>query len=423
MTPRRESAVLGVTFLAVLVVLGWFSWRTGELSENYLVGVVLTMALYGIFALGLSLEIGFTGLPNFGHVAFMAVGAYTSVVISTRWRAPMEGALVGWSVGGAFATILLAAFAGVIAYLPLVLLARKVPRLGARSRLLIAAVPAGLVAVFVAFSMFPLSEHGASNATVMLGVLLGMVLAAALSVLLGLAGLRLREDYLAIVTLGAAQIVYLFTLNEEWLTGGSQGVLGFPRPVSDWARETVWWNDLADRFEMLPVQLAHMVVAVLALLFAYLLLETLARSPWGRVLRAIREDEEVAAALGKNVLLYKLESLMIGSALAAVAGIIFAWNLASVLPEHFLSVATFFTLAILVLGGIGNHRGALLGSVILWGLFEFARNLSNLPFFRARDISFAGPPEQIFVGLILILVVLFRPQGAIGNKEEMSYGK
>ena len=420
---RRELLVMLAVLVAVLALLSSFSLRRGDLAGNYLVGVVLTIAVYGIFALGLSLEMGHTGLPNFGHVAFMGVGAYAVAVLTYKAEASIAPALQGYSVLGALVTLLVMALAGLLAYAPLLLFAQKRASWSPRARVLFALVPAVLAALAAGLNTFPMSEHASRNAVVFLGILLGVALAALLGLVLGLAGLRLREDYLAIVTLGAAEIFRRFANNEEWLTAGSQGIQRLHRPVADWARETEWWDAFAERLDLLPVQLAHTLLALLVLVLAYVLLQTLARSPWGRVLRAIREDEEVARALGKNVLLYKLQSLMLGSALAALAGILFIWNLASVVPEHFLSVTTFYAVAILVLGGMGNHRGAVLGAVILWGVFEFSGNLTNLEWFRAQGISFQGAPQQVFVGLVLILVVMFRPQGAIGNKEELSYGK
>lgn len=421
---RTESLVTLGVLVGVLALLASFSFfQSGKVAGNYLVGVALTIAIYAIFSLGLSLEMGHTGLPNFGHVAFMGIGAYTVAILTYKAGGRIAPALEGWSMWGGLVAILVVLVAALLVYVPILMLAQRRRAWSPRTRLLVAAVPAALAGIAAGARTFPMSEHAAQNAVVFLGILLGVSLAALAGLILGVAGLRLREDYLAIVTLGAAEILRRFALNEEWLTEGSQGIQRLHRPVTDWARETQWWRDLARSMDLLPAQLANLAVAILVVIMAYFLLHALARSPWGRVLRAIREDEEATAALGKNVLLYKLESLMIGSALAAAAGILFIWNLASVVPEHFLSVITFYAVAILVLGGMGNHRGAILGAILIWGVFEFAGNLSNLPWFRARDIVFAGPPQQIFVGLVIILVVMFRPQGAIGNKEELSYGK
>ena len=420
---RRDWLLVAVTVGVVYVLLAQFFGADAASPGRYLVGLTITIAVYALLSLGLNLEMGQAGLFNFGHVAFMGIGAYAAVIFSKRTEEALAPALEG-SGPGAFAfAVLVASLGGLLVYLPLGLVTRRVRRLSARAGILAALVPALLVAALVLWAVLPLSPRDAKNAVAVLGVLLGVAVSALGGLLLGLAALRLREDYLAIVTLGTSQILLLVALNEEWLTQGSQGILAIQIPLADWARGTQWWRDLARDWELLPIPLAYAAVGVLAVLLAYVVLETLARSPWGRVLKAIREDEEVASSLGKDVLWYKLQALMIGSGLAALAGILFVWSVSSIVPTHFLAVVTFIVFAMLVLGGIGNHRGAILGAVVIWGIFELGGSLNNLALFREHGINWAGPLQNIFVGLVLILVVMFRPQGAVGNKEELSLGK
>ncbi|HWH08871.1 MAG TPA: branched-chain amino acid ABC transporter permease, partial [Candidatus Thermoplasmatota archaeon] len=127
-----------------------------------------------------------------------------------------------------------------------------------------------------------------------------------------------------------------------------------------------------------------------------------------------------AAALGKNVALYKLQALMLGSAVAALAGVLLAWHSSNVFPDDFAPIVTFYAFIVLVLGGVGNHKGAILGSVLFWGILQAA---GSLTFLQRYGIEFAGPLEVIFIGVVLILVMMFRPQGAVGSKEEMVLGK
>lgn len=425
----REWAILVVTIAAILGLIASFSIRKGDLAQNYLVGVVLTIGISAIFALGLSIQMGHAGLLNFGHVAFMGIGGYTVAIWSLRMQPSLAPQLEGEGFGGAAMTALVALLAGAIVYAVLAVLVQRVP-LSARARLLLALVPALLVAAVIAYNTYPMGPRSARSAVVLLGILLAVALAALAGLLMGLAALRLREDYLAIVTLGLSQILLLFALNEEWLTNGSQGIVGLHRPLVAWANDNDGWKELARSWEVLPVDLMNTMVTLIVLVVAFILLEALARSPWGRVLRAIREDEEVASALGKNVLLYRLQALMIGAALAAMAGILLIWRTASVLPEHFVALITFQAFAMLVLGGIGNHKGAILGAFIIWGIIELAGQL-NVQFQQEQGTGifadlvkdFAGPKQQILIGVILMLVVLFRPQGAVGNKEELALGK
>lgn len=419
----REAREWISVVLVISVVFGLITWLAsgeGNKPGNYLVGIVLIMSVYALLALGLSVEVGYAGLPNFGHVAFMGLGAYGMAIFSSRMGGTLAPHLEGGSAWGTFATVLVALLAALLLYVPLLLVASRVRSLSPRVRLLVALVPALLFGAWLWTRMNPLSSRDAESVVVLLGVFIGMAVAAVAALLLGLASLRLREDYLAIVTLGFAEIMRLFALNEVQITNGSAGIQDFHRPIVDWARGTQWWRDLSERLDLLHVSFGHAAAAVLAVVVVFILVEALARSPWGRVLKAIREDEDVASALGKNVLWYKLQALMVGSAIAALAGVFFVWNIASVVPEHFLPAVTFYTFAMLVLGGVGNHKGAILGAVIIWGVIEIAGNLNYL---EGVDIDFAGPLQSMFVGLLLILVVMFRPQGAVGNKEELSHGK
>ena len=426
--PLREWALLVAAVVGIYLLLGSF-FGAGQSPGRYLVAITIILCVYALLSLGLNVEMGYAGLFNFGHVASMMLGAYVAVVFSQRMEESLAPALEGAGPGALAFTALVALLAGLLVYLPLLLATRRLP-LAPLPRILAAAIPAAIAALLVAWLVLPLTPRNAENAVAVLGLLLGVAAAAVGGLLLGLAALRLREDYLAIVTLGTSQILLLVALNEEWLTGGSQGILTLQIPVADWARGTQWWRDLVDNIRdaegarmFLPIPLAFAAVGIVTVLLSYLVLETLARSPWGRVMKSIREDEEVAAALGKNVLWYKLQALMIGSGVGALAGILYVWSFTNILPTYFPALVTFEVFAMLVLGGIGNHRGAILGAVLILGIFQLGGSLNGLEFFRERGIQWAGPLQYMFVGLVLILVVMFRPQGAVGSKEELSLGK
>lgn len=415
----REWLVIAGAFVLVFLVLSQFS--SAGRGGTYLTTVLFTMAIYALFALGLSLQFGQGGLLNFGHVAFMAVGGYAVALLPQHLGGRVAPAIQGWSLGGVLVALLFGAILAFLLHIPLGMLARRfLKRMAHTPRLALAWSLAALGAVAILSPFFPLTAPGATDAVVWLSALAGMAVAAAAALLLGLPAVRLREDYLAIVTIGAAEIFRAFTQNEEWLTGGTRGILRLERPIVDFAQASPWFRDLAASLEVRPVILAHTLAALALLALVYMLLETLARSPWGRMLKAIREDEEVAAALGKNVTLAKLQILMIGSALAALTGALLVWNLSNIYPTHFLSVVTFTAFIILVMGGIGNHRGAILGAIILWGIYELAGNLTILDRY---GLTFAGPVQAIFVGVVLILVMMFRPHGALGKKEELVLGK
>ncbi len=238
--------------------------------------------------------------------------------------------------------------------------------------------------------------------------LAGATGAAALAAgLVGLATLRLREDYLAIVTIGAASILQLVALNASALTGGSQGAASLPRP----------WPTLTQSVlgrDLLMLTLLLVVVAV-----AYAALEAMVRSPWGRVLKAIREDETAAASLGKNPFAFRLQSFVIGSALMGLGGAFYASFVGYISPTDFLPILTFQVWSMLVVGGSGNNRGAILGALLMWAVWTLSGSVAQtlLPV----DLQVKGGAAQIIlIGLVLMLTLVFRPRGLIGEEATVS---
>jgi branched-chain amino acid transport system permease protein len=227
-----------------------------------------------------------------------------------------------------------------------------------------------------------------------------IVLATAAGAGLATIALRLREDYLAIVTLGFAEVLRLFLLNEAWLTRGANGVTGIPRPLH--AR-------FAGHYD-----LAYLALVVVAVVLAYAALERVRRSPFGRVLRAIREDETVAAVAGKPVFRFKVQAFALGAAVAGLAGILFAHYLAYVEPNMFLPQESLLVWLALILGGSGNNRGALLGSAVLLGLLEGSRFAKDvIPFLTGVRLA---ATQQILVGVVLVVLMVRRPEGLLPEK-------
>lgn len=416
---QREWVVVAVIGVVMFAVLGYLN--NGPRGPwNYLVGILITMCIYAIFAMGLSLQFGHGGLLNFGHAAFMGVGAYAVALVTLHFGEPLASRMDGVSMLGLLTALLGALVAAAIVLLvALAIVERTMRHAAPRTRWILAGGAAGLAGLASFVGMFPFDASTAPNGVVVLGLVGGIALAGLASLILGIPAIRLREDYLAIVTLGAAEIFRSFVGNEEQWTRGTLGIIAVQRPVAQWATSTGWWQDLADLVMVRPIALAHAVLGVLLVAIVILVLQTLARSPWGRALKAIREDDAVAASLGKNVTLYKLQALMIGASIAAVAGVLYAWNVNSVFPEHYLPIVTFFAFIIVVMGGIGNHKGAILGAILLWGIFSLADSLTKFGF----TLIEAGPKQNVLVGLVLVLIMMLRPHGAIGRKEELVLGK
>jgi neutral amino acid transport system permease protein len=375
---------------------------------EYLIFLAISTALFALFALGLNLQWGFTGLINFGHIAFMTLGAYTTVLLSLK------------------------------------------------------GVP------------------------LLVSVLGGAIVAALLGSIIGFATLRLREDYLAIVTIGTGELIRLVVNNQELPVGdswvsGAFGVQSYPIPLStepnlfvrlvmiglltllaavtffalwrwvritqisrttDLGKTTTSKQEFASRLGVgivLGVLAAAiyisgviglynynpkaglMLVLLLVLAFVFWRLEILVRSPWGRILKAIREDEEIPKALGKNVFWYKLQSLMLGGAIAGIAGAFFAWQLGAIYPDNFQPQLTFDTWIMVIVGGSGNNVGTILGAVIFFAYDALTREV--LPRIVPLDEARLGAFRIMVIGLILMILMIWRPQGILGKKEELTLGK
>jgi neutral amino acid transport system permease protein len=318
------------------------------LADAVRVAIGPIAAAYALAAVGLNLQFGYTGLLNFGHVAFLMVGAY-GTAITVDQGGPL------W-----------------------------------------------------------------------LGLLVGVAAAVALGLLFGLPTLRLRADYLAIVTIAAAEVLRILIRGpgEDSLTRGVFGIQRFgngffdlnPFPNGEYGIGRITFTERG----MWVLTVAWLLVAIFTVLVLLL-----TRSPWGRVLRAIREDEDAARSLGKNVFVLKLQSLVIGGVIGAFSGMLLAIDRQSVNPDSYLPVVTFAVYTVLILGGPASRLGPVVGAVVYWFIIQFTEGF-------AREAIRAGwIPESVLdetdigalrfalVGLGLMLLMIFRPQGILGKREEV----
>lgn len=276
--------------------------------------------IYIIFALSLNLEVGYTGLFNFGHVAFFGIGAYTSTLL-TLHRIPFELSLV-----------------------------------------------------------------------------MALAMAGLWGLLLSLPSLRLRGDYFGIATLGFGEILRMIFQNEVWLTKGPMGLPGISKPIL-----------FSYRFATLP---QYFLLALGFTIITFLILRLILRSPFGRVLRAIREDEVAAEALGKNVFSFRVKSFVIGSLFAGLAGTLWAHYTTFISPGDFTLLETILVLLMIVLGGKGTEWGPVFGAFFLIFFQESLRFL-RLP---AEYSRYLAPLQQMIFGGLLVLLMIFRPEGIIKEK-------
>jgi len=271
---------------------------------------------------------------------------------------------------------------------------------------------AGFVAIGAYVSALlttPLSDGhvGGFGLPIAVGWIAAMAASAVASALVGALTLRLRSDYLAITTFGVAVAVQLVALNAQKLTGGAFGVAFIPRPFDSLAQTPVLYD------------LANLALVATIVLVLYLGLERLARSPWGRVLRAIREDERAAMALGKNPTRYRLEAFALGGALMGLSGAIEAHFIGFIAPDDYLSSLTFQVWAMLIVGGSGNNLGALLGAGIVWGLWTVSGLLIS-DFVPAGLEARAAALRIVAIGVLLATMIVARPRGLIGERAMVS---
>jgi len=236
-------------------------------------------------------------------------------------------------------------------------------------------------------------------------MIIAALISAASSTVLALLSVRLAEDYLAIVTIGFGEVINILLLGEDWLTGGALGIPNIPRPLSSVIPANHYDN-------VLPL------LAILLVGLVFLTLEALVRSPFGRALRAVRDDAVVAASLGKPVLLLRIKAFAIGSAVMGIAGSLHAFYLTYIDPGQFTSITTAYAFMAVILGGRGSNIGLLVGACTIMALIEATRFL--------KDALNMIDGVQLFAlrlglgGLGIILLLLLRPQGLLPEPHRLT---
>ena len=316
---------------------------------SYITGFAIMAVIYAILTLGLNVHWGYTGLFNIGIAGFFALGAYTSALLTTATPDPQL--FEDYIFGGNLPALL------------------GVYNLGIDLWFFIALLVAGAVCGLVAL-------------------------------LIGFITLRLREDYLAITTLGIAESVRFIFLNEKWLANGSKGLYRIPKFLGDLVSP--------QNYDYL-----YLAVSVAVLAIIYIAVERIIKSPWGRVLKAIREDEITTAASGKSVFSFKLQSFMLGAFVMGIGGALYAHNIRFVDPHTFDPLlATFIIWAMLMIGGSGNNKGAILGAFVVWGIWSSTQFLPG--FLSDPNVRY------VMIGLLIVGVNLLRPGGIIGEERRVS---
>ena len=250
----------------------------------------------------------------------------------------------------------------------------------------------------------------------LLALFIGIIAASLFGLLLGLPAIRLRGDYLAIVTIAAAEIFRLLVRDLESITGGVYGIINFSDSLQQY--RPIYFENFVSRYELNPSQVWVGLLSWISILFVLVILKRLTNSPWGRALRAVREDEDAVRALGKNAVWLKLQSFMLGAGIAGLAGVFLAFNYGSLQTTTFVPLLTFYVWAIMILGGVGSLSGPIFGSIIFWVIISETDKLAALIFENANGQQIAGV-RFVLVGLLIMVLMIFRPSGLLGKKEEL----
>jgi branched-chain amino acid transport system permease protein len=257
------------------------------------------------------------------------------------------------------------------------------------------------LAGFFAVGAYATAMLTKAGVAIPLGIAAGAAAAAVTGAGVALITARLRADYLAIVTLGFSESVRIAAANEIWLTNGSDGIAGIPGP---------WRGILTpQQFNLVFLGIVLMVLAA-----TFMVLYRLGTSPFGRVLRAIRDDEDVAAVAGKHVLMFKVKAFAVGAAVLGIAGALYAHETSYVAPDIFAPLLTLNIILALVAGGVGNNAGAILGAVLIVALLEGTRFLAPfLPFLAPAQIAAV---RELLVSVLLLVILRVLPTGIIPER-------
>ena len=332
----------------MLEVLGGYT----PLITSFLV----LFAIYLIMALSLNLEYGYSGIPNFGHVFFMSVGAYVAGNLTARVIYKLSRSTADFCSGQ-----------------------------GASLRTSYASQhPALAVALFI------------------LSLLVGALVGGIFGYLGSYPGLRLKEDFLAITLIFIGEIGRIIARNERGIACGLTGLTGIPNPFC--------W---VDNVNLRSVLYTIVVLLMAAVIFIYV--QRLTQSPFGRLLKAMRDNDLAAMVLGKEVPRARGIVMVIGSALAAVAGVLRTFYIQGVVADDFIPLITFIVLSMVILGGVANNLGVLVGTLVMTSIDHFLSPsfLSIIGFKVEFDITYM---KYIITGVIMILVLMFRPEGVFPEK-------
>jgi branched-chain amino acid transport system permease protein len=429
----RNISLFAVVFVFLIIVGFYQSW-------NVAFGLLNLCLLSAIMSLGVNIQWGYAGLFSIGTVGFVALGGVAAVLTSMP---PVEEA---WRTGGA--GVLTALIAAIITIVIAIQLWKRLASGTVRNVLMIIVLISGFfifrglldpaTAIIEKINPAGTGYLGGLGLPVIFSWLVGGLFAAGAAWVIGKVSLGLRSDYLAIATLGIAEIIIAVIKNEDWLTRGVKNVTGIPRPTAyevDLQKSEAFINNVnwlgmeVVGASSLYVKFSYGILFVIVLAIILWLSEKALNSPWGRMMRAIRDNEDAASAMGKDVTKRHLQVFILGSAVCGIAGAMMTSLDGMLTPQSYQPLRfTFLIWVMVIVGGSGNNWGAVLGGFLLWffwievepiGHWLLSILTSGLPNdlpFKEHLLESAAHMRLITMGAILLLTLRFAPRGLIPEK-------
>lgn len=429
----RQGAFYFAVMALLLIAVG-----IGQ-SWNVALGILNLCLISAIMSLGVNIQWGYAGLFNVGIMGFAALGGLTAVLVS------MPPITEAWAVGGKGIGAALLSLLSTIA--AIVLARRYVPDY---LRFWVTVVVAIVGFILTRSLLDPAVESiesvnpahtgylGGMGLPILFSWVLGGVVAAGAAWLIGKISLGLRSDYLAIATLGISEIIIAIVKYEEWLSRGVKNVTGLPRPVpyeidligAQWFIGITEWLgvDVANSASIL-VKLCYAVLFLIVLAIIMWFSERALKSPWGRMMRAIRDNREAASAMGKDVTWRHLQIFVLGCAVCGIAGAMLTTLDGQLTPSGYIPLRyTFLIWVMVIIGGSGNNWGSVLGGFVIWFLWIEAEPLGNWlmqavtlymgegNWLKQHLIASAAYTRLILMGAILLVVMRFSPRGLIPER-------
>ena len=432
MTNASRIKILYILMTITLLFVGFFQ------SWNVALTIFNLCLISSIMTLGINIQWGNAGIVNFGVMGFAALGGLANIIIS------MPPTLNAWDAGGAMIIIGLIIFTSSITFS--IILFKK-SNLNNKIKYLISFV--FIISAYFIMRLLvdaPIEKIeaiepaktgylGGFNLPVLLSWPVGGLLAAFSAFIIGKISLGLRSDYLAIATLGISEIIIYFLKNEDWLSRGVKNVNGLPRPVpyeielqsKEWVlKVSDYLNIDITELSSILVKLSYSILFILVLLIILFLLEIAVKSPWGRMMRAIRDNEVSANAMGKNIKQRHLQVFIIGSAIVGLAGAMLTTLDGQFTPVSYQPLRyTFLIWIMVIVGGSGNNFGSIIGGFLIWffwvqseplGLWfisQITTHISDTNIIKNHLLENAAHIRLMFMGIILLITLRFAPKGLI----------